>query len=380
MQAHLLTRIFFSLLAIAVSAGAHAVVAYWALRFPFFARRRRAVIAVAGALVLLIPVGRWTALLSHTDLASRLFAFVTTETMLVVLSAIPLGLALLMARRAPVNEGRRRVLEAGAGLATLGATTAVFGWGMARGRHAFAIEECVARIPGLPRVLEGYTIAQISDLHVGPFVGDRELREGLARVDEVRPDLLVVTGDLVDFDPRYAPLLAHFLAGVRTRDGIVAIPGNHDYYSGVAAVLGAMRSSGVDVLLNAGKMVRPADGGGFALLGVDDLWAPRSGGKGPDLERALAMVAPDAPRILLAHQPKYIEAAAGNVALQLSGHTHGGQVNPGFSLAGLFTPYVSGRYERRGTTLWVNRGFGVAGPPTRIGAPPEVTKVVLVAA
>ena len=86
------------------------------------------------------------------------------------------------------------------------------------------------------------------------------------------------------------------------------------------------------------------------------------------------------PRILLAHQPNYIRESAGQVALQLSGHTHGGQINPGFHPAALFLPYVAGRFEVGGTTLYVNRGFGVVGPPARIGAPPEVTKVVLVSA
>ena len=191
---------------------------------------------------------------------------------------------------------------------------------------------------------------------------------------------MVATGDLIDFDARHAPGLARALSGLEARDGVVAIVGNHDYYAGVDAVVAAMRAGGVDVLLNAGKTIRPTDGGGFALIGVDDLWARRSGGVGPRLERALTMVAPDAPRILLAHQPAFLEASAGKVDLQLSGHIHGGQINPGFCPAEFLTRYVAGRYELGGTTLWVNRGFGVAGPPVRLGAPPEVTKIVLVSA
>ena len=104
------------------------------------------------------------------------------------------------------------------------------------------------------------------------------------------------------------------------------------------------------------------------------------GGAGPSLGRAIAAAPPDRARILLAHQPRFFSEAKGQVALQLSGHTHGGQVNPGFSPAGLFMEFVAGRYERSGSTLYVNRGFGVAGPPTRVGAPPEVTKIVLVSA
>ena len=158
----------------------------------------------------------------------------------------------------------------------------------------------------------------------------------------------------------------------------MAVLGNHDYYAGAPAVAAAMRAAGVEVLVNAGKTIRPNDGGGFALLGVDDLWAKRAGGAGPNLDRALAMVPADAPRILLAHNPGCLDLAAGKVALQLSGHMHGGQINPGVHLAAIFARYVAGRYERAGTTLWVNRGFGVAGPQVRLDAPPEVTKIVLV--
>jgi len=133
-------------------------------------------------------------------------------------------------------------------------------------------------------------------------------------------------------------------------------------------------------LLNEGVVMRGRDGGGFALLGVADLFAEGSREQGPSLDRALAMVPPDLPRILLAHQPEYFPQARGRVALQLSGHTHGGQINPGFRPASFFMRYLAGRYDEQGSTMWVNRGFGVSGPPARIGAPPEVTKIVLVSA
>ena len=105
----------------------------------------------------------------------------------------------------------------------------------------------------------------------------------------------------------------------------------------------------------------------------------RRASRGPDLYAAGRGLDVEVPRILLAHQPRYFKEAAGRVALQLSGHTHGGQINPGFRPADLVMDFVAGRYERDGSTLWVNRGFGVAGPPSRVGAPPEVTKIVIVA-
>ncbi len=223
---------------------------------------------------------------------------------------------------------RRLAIERIAGLTAFGVFGVTLGWGAIVGRHGFRIEEVVVRMAGLPKALDGYTIAQIADVHAGLFVGEREIEEGFSKVRDVRADLVVVTGDLVDFDIRYAPWLARRLADLRGRDGIVAVLGNHDYYAGYDRVVRAVQAAGVDMLVNEGRMIRPRDGGGFALLGVDDLWAYRSGGVGPDLNLALGSVRPDAPRVLLAHQPPYVDVAAGKVALQLSGHTHGGQITP----------------------------------------------------
>ncbi len=228
-----------------------------------------------------------------------------------------------------------------------------------------------------PRVLDGYTIAQISDVHVGAFTGARELGDGLDLMRSFHPDLVVATGDLVDFDSKDADAIASMLANVGARDGAYAILGNHDHYAGPDEVTRRFLAAKVRLLVNEGVTIRDA----FALLGVDDVHgrtSPRPGFTGPDLGRAINMVRPDLPRILLAHQPKYFRESRGRVNLQLSGHTHGGQVNPGFTPAKLFMPYVAGRYEEDASTLWVNRGFGVVGPPARIGAPPEITKIVIV--
>jgi predicted MPP superfamily phosphohydrolase len=275
---------------------------------------------------------------------------------------------------------RRQVVEATGGLAILGATGTMLGWGAARGRHAFELVELPVRIAGLPRALDGYVIAQVSDIHTGNFVGERELDEGFELVRRAMPDLVVVTGDHVDFDKRSTPLVARKLADLAPRDGVWSCLGNHDDYAGGDEVAEALRAAGITCLVNDGRIVRPRDGGGFALLGVDDLWSDRYGRKGPRLDLALGAVPASAPRILLSHQPHTIDFWAGRVSLQLSGHTHGGQINPGFRPADLFLKYVSGSFHVAGTHLYVNRGFGTVGPPSRIGAPPEVTKIVLVAA
>jgi predicted MPP superfamily phosphohydrolase len=314
--------------------------------------------------------------------------------MTLVLTAVPLGIlraVSLLADRvrpapapapeAPAAMTRRQLVEAGTGAALLATTGSMIGWGMARGRDGFELDEIAVRIVGLPRALDGYVIAQISDIHAGDYVGERMLDEGFERVRQARADLLVVTGDVVDTDATFAPMFARRLADNAPRDGVFACLGNHDYYAGAGRVMDVLRAAGVRTLVNDGLLIRPGDGGGFALLGVDDQWSNRYRGPGARLDLALAKVAAAAPRVLLSHQPPTVDRWAGQVALQLSGHTHGGQINPlGLRPADVFFKYVSGRYPVGETTLYVNRGFGTVGPPARVNAPPEITRIVLVAA
>jgi predicted MPP superfamily phosphohydrolase len=385
----------FWIVSLLAQAALLAIVYLWSTRsFPALFRRRRAV--AIGLVVLAVTqiASRWTVVLWHVG--SLLHTVLIVTSMALGIAAIPIALLRVAgwladraARRRAVatpsaapsgGMTRRQVVEATGGVAFLGATGSMLGWGMVRGRHAFETVEVPVRIAALPRALDGYVIAQVSDLHTGIYVGERDLDEGFERVRAARPDLVVVTGDLVDFDPAYAPLVARKLADLAPRDGVVAILGNHDYYAGAEDVLSALRSAGVAALVDEGRVVRASDGGGFALLGVDDLWSTRYGRNGPRLDHALATVAEGLPRILLSHQPHTVDRWRGQVALQLSGHTHGGQINPGFRPADLFMRYVAGSYRVGSTVLYVNSGFGTVGPPSRVGAPPEITRVVLVAA
>jgi len=384
----------FWLVSLLVQAALLAIVYLWSTRsFPALLRRRRAVGIGLAVLAVTQIATRWTVVLWHVG--SLLHTVLIVASMTLGIAAIPLAVlrvaGWLVDRAAskrpppavPAPPGamtRRQVVEATGGVAFLGATGSMLGWGVVRGRHAFQTVELPVRIAALPRALDGYVIAQISDLHTGIYVSERELDEGLERVRAARPDLVVVTGDLVDFDPAYAPLVARKLADLAPRDGVFAILGNHDYYAGADEVLSVLRSAGVAALVDEGRVVRAGDGGGFALLGVDDEWSKRYGRQGPRLDRALATVPEGLPRILLSHQPHTVEQWRGQVALQLSGHTHGGQINPGFRPADLLMRYVAGPYRVGATVLYVNSGFGTVGPPSRVGAPPEVTRIVLVAA
>jgi predicted MPP superfamily phosphohydrolase len=293
------------------------------------------------------------------------------------------------AREADAVPRRAFLTQAVAGSAFLIGGSSSF-YGALVERHDYRLEELPMPIPGLSPKLDGFTIVQLSDVHIGHFVGWPELRAAEELVRRAKPDLLVLTGDLLDHDAALADQLGQFARRLLplAREGVVAISGNHDFYAGIGAVVHALETAGVTVLRNRGRVIGSADAG-FALLGVDDLWARRQGG-GPDFGRAVSSLpelagsiarARELPRILLCHNPSYFEEAAGLVALQLSGHTHGGQVSLGVNPAEWFVKrgWVRGNYEFKGSRLYVNRGFGTVGAPARVGSPPEITRIVLTA-
>ena len=271
----------------------------------------------------------------------------------------------------------------------MGAGSAAYG--ALFGRTDYEIEEVPIKLERLPAALDGFVITQLSDIHVGMYTGAPELSSAVELTRATRPDLIVLTGDLIDNDDRHAPTLGAWVRRLGGIAPVVAVAGNHDYYSGIAKTLDAVRRAGATVLLNEGVALRDGRLGSrepirvgevhphLSLLGVDDVWAGRYGGPGPDLPRAAATSNPDAARLLLCHNPSSFDSFAPDIDLQLSGHTHGGQVNLGIRPADYVLPhgYVAGHYRFGRAQLYVNRGFGTVGPPARLGAAPEVTKVVL---
>jgi uncharacterized protein len=282
---------------------------------------------------------------------------------------------------------RSFLMQAGTGGALLVASSSSI-YGALHGRLDYQLEDVPIQIPGLSAAWDGLRIAQLSDIHIGPYVAEPELNAAFALLQRAKPDLIVLTGDLIDQDPRLAPRLGAFVRRLRSlaRLGVYAVTGNHDFYAGVERVELALVAGGAVVLRNRGVVIGDRSGG-IALLGVDDVYGERMG-MGPDLARAVGSlpsldgkVAPalDLPRVLLCHNPSYFKQAAGSVALQLSGHTHGGQITlPGDPLRLLLAGgWIAGRYQRGGSQLYVNRGFGTVGPPARLGAAPEVTSIIL---
>lgn len=259
----------------------------------------------------------------------------------------------------------------------VGGTSATYG--ALFGRHDYELSTVPVPIKGLSRAADGFTIVQLSDLHLGQMVGEAEMRAAEELVLRAKGDLIVLTGDLIDHDPRYAPRLGALVRRLVGIKPVVAIPGNHDYYTGVDAVLATAREAGAQVLVNE-SIVMLGERDGFVLAGLDDHRGALTG-RGPDLAAALRGVRSEAPRIVLCHNPKEFLETAGDIALQISGHTHGGQINVGLPVARMVLRhgYIAGLYQDKGSRLYVNRGFGTAGAAVRVGAPPEVTRIVLVA-
>ncbi len=226
------------------------------------------------------------------------------------------------------------------------------------------------RIPlaKLPASAEGYTIVQLSDVHIGPLLGERFAANVVARVNALAPDLIVITGDLVD--GRLDELRRHVepLRELSARDGVYAVTGNHEYYWHADAWLEHLRSLGIRILRNEHVTIRDA----FELAGTDDSSADE------DVPRAVAGRNPNLPVVLLAHHPRTIaRTVAAEVDLQLSGHTHGGQLLPPGWLVRLFEPHVAGLARFGATWLYISEGTGFWGPPMRVGTSSEIALLTL---
>jgi len=234
------------------------------------------------------------------------------------------------------------------------------------------------RLARWPRALDGFRIAQISDVHIGPLLGRVFAAHLVERVNALDADLVAVTGDLVDGGVRQLRDEVAPLSGLVGRHGVFFVTGNHDHYSGAAAWAGRAGELGMCVLRNERVEIRDA-GGVFDLVGVDDHRGDILGREGrEDLDAALAGRDIARPAVLLAHDPSTFKRASGlGIDLQISGHTHGGQIWPFRWFVRLATPFVAGRYSLGSAELYVSRGTGFWGPPMRLFAPAEITEITL---
>jgi uncharacterized protein len=287
-------------------------------------------------------------------------------------------LARSLADAPPLDPERRqavaRIVAGAAALvgASLGLLSVRSALGRVRLRH---VEITLAR---LPKALSGTRIVQLSDVHVGPTIHKDFIETIVAQTNALNPDLVAITGDLVDGSVEDLAEQIAPLAKLRAKYGVYFVTGNHEYYSGADDWCNELRRLGITVLRNE-RVSIGTNSASFDLAGTDDHSAKRFGdGNGEDLPKALSGRDPARELVLLAHQPKTIhEAEAHGVGLQLSGHTHGGQIWPWTYLVHLQQPVVAGLARFGKSLIYVSSGTGYWGPPMRLGAPAEITELTL---
>ncbi len=254
--------------------------------------------------------------------------------------------------------------------------------GFLNARRVAKVVEVEVPVAGLPDALHGFTIAQISDIHVGPTIKRAYLERIVDRVNGLQADAIAITGDLVDGTVReLAPHTAP-LARLSARHGTYFVTGNHEYYAGAEPWIDEIRRLGLRVLMNEHVVVEHG-GAALVLAGVTDYSAGRfHESHRSDPHGAIAGAPSTAgARVLLAHQPRSAAAAAtAGFDLQLSGHTHGGQFWPWNLFVPMQQPYVAGLNRHESLWVYVSRGTGYWGPPKRFGAPSEITRLTLVKA
>ena len=248
------------------------------------------------------------------------------------------------------------------------------------------VDRVALPLRGATRPLETLRIVHATDLHIGPLLRAERLRGFVKRINQLEPDLVVLTGDLFDFDPAYVEEGCRELGKLQGRLGVYAVLGNHDIYTGVDAVVEGLRSlTSIRLLRDAWARVE-VDGAALAIAGIDDPgegWTERES-ESPALERLACEIPDGLPRLLLAHRPSYFTHAAQlGFSLVLSGHTHGGQVALPFAhqynLSRMISDRTRGIFRNSAGTLYVSRGLGMAGLPLRLNCPREITLISLVA-
>jgi predicted MPP superfamily phosphohydrolase len=312
-----------------------------------------------------------------------LWPFFTWWVSCLVFAALaPLALVVAWAARLPIDPPLVGALALSIGAGVLAAA-----------REPRLVEREVI-VPGLPPALDGYRVAQLSDVHCGSYTPPARIARWVERLNAQKPDLVAVTGDLITSGDWHVEAVARVLGGLRGRDGVYACMGNHDYFDTGSAhpprqslvgggslrsapgesLIHALQREGITMLRNEGRVVRDE----LYVAGTDDTWTRRD-----DVARALAGKPEGAFALLLAHDPNlFTEAVEHGVGLQLSGHTHGGQLAvPGLhrrlNLARLITPFSGGLYRIGESVLYVSLGAGTTGPPVRLGARAEITLLTL---
>lgn len=323
-----------------------------------------------------VTASRWLAWPGYLWFGVVAYLFLT----LLALEPVRLARRLWRRRRPPEepeSPDRRVFLSRVAAVAAGTATAGLVGTGLVNALGPPQTLRVPVRLPRLNPALDGFRISVVSDIHLGPLLGRAHTERLVRMINETEPDLVAVVGDLVDGTVAELGSAAAPLRDLVSREGTFFVTGNHEYFvEDTAEWLRELERLGMQLLRNEHTRISrgPAS---FDLAGVNDL-AGREHSDPPDLQRALRGVSGDSPTVLLAHQPVQVgEAADRGVDLQISGHTHGGQMWPFHYAVDLAQPALAGLSTVRDTQLYVTRGAGFWGPPLRVGAPADISVLTL---
>lgn len=277
----------------------------------------------------------------------------------------------------PNALSRRLFLARASAVAAGAASVGLVGVGTATALGPPDVLRVPVRLRNVDPAFRGFRVAVVSDIHLGPLAGRAHTERIVDMINETGPDLVAIVGDVVDGSVAELGPAAAPLGDLTAREGSFFVTGNHEYFvDDTLEWLREMERLGIHPLRNENTTIRRG-GAVVNLAGVNDLAGERVS-DGPDFDRALAGVSAAGPTVLLAHQPVLVEeAAARGVDLQLSGHTHGGQMWPFHYLVRAVQPSLAGLSTVDDTQLYVTRGAGYWGPPVRIGAPPDITVLTL---
>ena len=273
----------------------------------------------------------------------------------------------------PMSHNRRNFFKRSLDITALATASAVTLKAIDNARYV-ELQKVNIQIKNLKK---SYKIVQISDLHIGGLINKAFMKNIVTRVNATEPDIVVITGDLVDTSIGNAKEALEELKLLQSKYGTFYIVGNHEYFHGIKEIIEYVKSLGIRVLENENVYIGK-NGEGFNLAGVYDVFGYRKGNFMPNITRALNGKK-DAPTVLLAHQPRFIEEVKEGVDLVLSGHTHGGQLYPFKFLVQIVQPYISGLHQHNeNLQIYVNKGTGYWGPPMRLGASAEITEIELI--
>jgi uncharacterized protein len=275
--------------------------------------------------------------------------------------------------KVPLKPNRRFFFKKSLDLAALGAGVLLSGRALYEAKH-LVIEDVDIKIKNL---VQQYNIVQLSDLHIGGLIDQEYIAGMVNKVNVLNPDLVVITGDLVDIKVDHAKKALEEFKKLQSKYGTYFIVGNHEYFHDIEKIIDVVKTMGIKVLENENIYIGEKNKG-FNLAGVYDWFGYRAEKFQPDIKKALFNKDKNSPTILLAHQPRFIEEVKGGVDLILSGHTHGGQLYPFRFLVKLVQPYISGLHRHnKELQIYVNRGSGFWGPPMRLGSRAEITNITI---